>query len=90
VSYYDAETDKRLRFLTNNEVIRKGKANKPNEFGQLVMNSGGGEPDRYALPSVRIATGRLDFAGRISGATCPTVRTRSAERSGGSGIFLSR
>ncbi len=39
-------------FETHTEVIRKGKAYKPNEFGKLVLIQEAEKPDHYALPSV--------------------------------------
>jgi transposase, IS5 family len=75
-------------FETHTEVIRKGKAHKPNEFGKLVLIQEA--ENQIVTHYVRTATGRLHLAGRMSGATCRTVRTRPGTRGGRSRILLSR
>ena len=44
-------------FETHTEVIRKGKAHKPNEFGKLVLIQEAENQIRYALPGMRTAGG---------------------------------
>jgi len=39
-------------FEPSTEVIRKGKAGKPNEFGKMVKAAGGREPDCHRLRSL--------------------------------------
>lgn len=39
-------------FEPHTEIIRKGKAGKPNEFGKLVELQEAGEPDHYPLRGV--------------------------------------
>ena len=74
-------------FETHTEVIRKGKANKPNEFGKLVLDSRGRESDRDTLRSVRTEACRLYLTGRMSEATCRGVSGHALASSGRLGFF---
>src|SRR4029434_4583726 len=75
-------------FETHTEVIRKGKANKPNEFGKLVVVQ---EAENQIVTHYEVCEQRRrrDLAGGMSGAACRTVRTRPRVGSGGSGILFS-
>ncbi len=49
-------------FEPHTEIIRKGKAGKPNEFGKLVQTARSRKPDCHPLRSVRGTTGRPNVA----------------------------
>jgi IS5 family transposase len=73
-------------FETHTEVIRKGKANKPNEFGKLVLIQ---EAENQIVTHYEVCEqGRLHLIGRMSEATYRTVRTRSEAGSGGPWILF--
>ena len=76
-------------FETHTEVIRKGKAHKPTEFGKLVLIQ---EAENQIVTHYQVCEQRpadSTLLGRMSGATCRTVRTRSGARGGGSRILFS-
>jgi predicted metal-dependent hydrolase len=75
-------------FETRTEVIRKGKANKPNEFGKLVLIQEAENQIVYRLSSMPTETRRLHLTDRISGATRRTVRPGTGTRRRRSRILL--
>ena len=54
----DTRSDGKLvsLFEPTTEIIRKGKAGKPTEFGKMIQAAGGREPDRHRLRGLRTAT----------------------------------
>jgi IS5 family transposase len=88
----NAKTEGKLLsvFETHTEVIRKGKANKPNEFGKLVLIQ---EAENQIITHYQVCEqrpGRLYLTGRMSEATHRTVRTRSEASNGGCRILFRR
>jgi len=73
-------------FETHTEVIRKGKANKPNEFGKLVLIQ---EAENQIVTRFHVCEQRPadSTAGRMSEATCREGSSTTANQGRPSGAF---
>ncbi len=65
-------------FEPTTEIIRKGKAGKPTEFGKIGQSAGGREPDHHRIRSLRPAPERCRLAARRNRDARDQARPRPA------------